>query len=159
MSNQIRKFDRPGNPNWKPGVSGNPKGRGLTNRQKIAEALIADLATVWEAHGRGVLERLVTEDPAKFATIAFGLLPRDVFVSVQQTAPGNLTAEEWSQLRGVLDAIEAARLGDVPPSEIFSGIETYLRSGEFAKPVALIEHAPALAIDTAEPALAPPPPY
>ncbi|MCK1373482.1 hypothetical protein IVB44_21170 [Bradyrhizobium sp. 49] len=40
--------------------------------------------------------------------------------------------------RGLLDAIEAARLGDVEPSEIFAGIETYLK-GSFAK---TIEHAP-----------------
>ena len=34
-----------GNPNMRKGApSVNPKGRGLTNRQKIAEALIADLA-------------------------------------------------------------------------------------------------------------------
>jgi hypothetical protein len=145
MSNQIRKFDRPGNPNWQPGVSGNPKGRGPTNRQKIAERLIADLADTWSTHGAAVLRHLATEDPGKFATIAFGLLPRDVFVQVQQATPGNLTPEEWSQLRGVLDAIEAARLGDVEPSEIFAGIESYLK-GSFAK---TIEHAPM--------AIAPPP--
>jgi hypothetical protein len=117
---------------------------------------------VWEEHGAGVLKRLALEDPGKFATIAFGLLPRDVFVSVQQQAPGNLTPEEWSQLRGVLDAIEQARLGDVAPSEIFAGIETYLRS-EFAKPVTAIEHAPHLAMEAIDVEPAPmviaPPPY
>jgi hypothetical protein len=64
----------------------------------------------------------------------------------------------------VLDAIESARLGDVPPAEIFNGIETYLRSS-FAR---TIEHAPTLAIEhqpaehlviEAEPALIPAPPY
>ena len=124
-----------GNPNMVKGApSVNPRGRGLTNRQKIAESLIADLAATWEQHGAAVLQKLATEDPSKFATIAFGLLPRDVFVKVEAQAPGNLTPEEWSQLRGVLDAIEQARLGDVAPAEIFEGITTYLRS-EFAKPV------------------------
>jgi hypothetical protein len=130
---------------WKKGQTGNPAGRPVGARQRIAEKLLADLATVWEAHGRGVLERLVTDDPARMATIAFGLLPKEAFVSVARAAPGGLSAEEWAQLRGVLDAIEAARLGDVAPSEIFRGIETYLRSS-FAK---TIEHA----------ALIPPPPY
>ena len=138
MNNQIRKYDRPGNPNWQPGVSGNPNGRGPTNRQKIAERLIADLADTWSTHGAAVLQHLATNDPGKFATIAFGLLPRDVFVQVQQATPGNLSPEEWTQLRGVLDAIDAARLGDVEPSEIFAGIESYLK-GSFAK---TIEHAP-----------------
>lgn len=128
-----------GNPNMRPGApSVNPKGRGPTNRQKIAERLIADLADTWSTHGAAVLQHLATNDPGKFATIAFGLLPRDVFVQVQQATPGGLTPEEYAQLRGVLDAIEAARLGDVEPSEIFAGIESYLK-GNFAK---TIEHAP-----------------
>jgi uncharacterized protein DUF5681 len=145
MENMIQQTNKsPGNPTWKKGQSGNPMGRPAGARQRIAEKLLVDLATVWEEHGRDVLERLVTDDPAKLATIAFGLLPRDVFVSVQQQAPGGLNADEWSQLRGVLDAIEAARLGDIPPAELFAGIESYLRS-EFANPVAMIEHAaPAL---------------
>jgi len=145
-----------GNPNMVKGApSVNPRGRGLTNRQKIAESLIADLAATWEEHGAGVLKRLALEDPSKFATIAFGLLPRDVFVKVEQAAPGNLTPEEWLQLRGVLDAIEAARLGDVPPSEIFAGIESYLRC-EFAKPVTMIEHKQSVPMDAIT---LPAPPY
>jgi hypothetical protein len=142
-----------GNPNMRKGApSVNPKGRGLTNRQKIAENLIADLADVWEAHGRGVLEKLATDDPGKFATIAFGLLPRDVFVQVAQAAPAGLTPDEFAQLRGVLDAIESAKLGDVAPGEILAGIENYLR-GEFAK---TINHGPPLILQQAA-TIAPPP--
>lgn len=133
---------------WKKGETGNAKGRPIGARQRISEKLLADLADVWHECGPAVLRKLASEEPGKLATIAFGLLPRDVFVQVAQAAPGGLSPEEWSQLRGVLDAIEQARLGDVAPSEIFAGIETYLRS-EFAKPVSAIEHAPAL----------PPPPY
>jgi hypothetical protein len=130
----------PGNPNWKPGVSGNPKGRGLTNRQKIAEKLISDIADKWETHGAAVLEHLATNEPAKFAAIAFGLVPKDVFLSVAQQAPGNLSPEEWGHVRGVLNAIESARLGDVPAAEIFGYLENALR--EFPKPALLIEHEP-----------------
>ena len=145
-----------GNPNMvKGGPSVNPKGRGLTNRQKIAESLIADLADTWKEHGKTVLQKLATGDPGKFATIAFGLLPRDVFVSVAPAAPGNLTPEDYAQLRGVLDAIEAAGLSDVPPGELLAGIESYLRS-EFAKPVEMIEHEPVI---EAPSIVLPPPPY
>jgi hypothetical protein len=68
---------------WLPGQSANPAGRGMTNRQRISERLLADLADVWERHGASVLERLAVTEPAKLATIAYGLLPRDVFVQVQ----------------------------------------------------------------------------
>jgi hypothetical protein len=135
---------------WKKGETGNAKGRPLGARQRISEKLLTDLAGVWEEHGAGVLQRLAAEEPGKLAQIAFGLLPKEAFLSVAQAAPGGLAPEEWAQLRGVLDAIEAARLGDVAPSEIFAGIETYLRS-EFAKPVLAIEHQPAITL--------PPPPY
>jgi len=55
---------------WKPGQSGNPKGRPIGARQKISEQLLADLATVWETHGASVLERLAMTDPGKLAQIA-----------------------------------------------------------------------------------------
>jgi len=35
-------------------------------------------ATVWETHGELVLERLALTDPGKLATIAYGLLPKDI---------------------------------------------------------------------------------
>ena len=73
---------------WKPGQSGNPKGRPIGARQKISEQLLADLAVVWEHQGESVLRRLAIEDPGKLAQIAYGLLPRDVFISVEQRTPG-----------------------------------------------------------------------
>jgi hypothetical protein len=81
-------------------------GRPLGARQRISEKLLADLATVWEAHGESVLARLATEEPGKLAQIAYGLLPRDVFISVEQRAPGNLEPDEWATLRRVLDIIQ-----------------------------------------------------
>jgi hypothetical protein len=132
-----------GNPAMRKGApSVNPAGRPLGSRQKIAEALLADLADVWKRRGAEMLERLADDEPSKLTQIAFGLLPRDVFVQVKhEPPPGNLTVDEFQQLRSVLDAVANAGLGGVPASEIFSGIESYLRS-EYAKPVTLIEHQP-----------------
>jgi hypothetical protein len=43
---------------------------------------------------------------------AYGLLPRDVFVRVEdQRTPGNLEPEAWAALRRVLDIIQAANAG------------------------------------------------
>jgi hypothetical protein len=81
----------------------NPAGRPLAARQRISEKLLADLADVWEAHGKSILERLAMTEPGKLAQIAYGLLPRDVFISVEQLAPGNLEPSEWATLRRVLD--------------------------------------------------------
>lgn len=102
---------------WKPGQSGNPAGRPIGARAKISEKLLSDLADVWEAQGVSVLQRLAVTDPGKLAQIAYGLLPRDVFISVEQRTPGNLDPDEWAILRRVIDLIQAnangAELGPV----------------------------------------------
>jgi hypothetical protein len=51
-----------------------------------------------------VLECPAITEPGKVATIAYGLLPRDVFVKVEDhRMPGNLESEAGSALRRVLD--------------------------------------------------------
>ena len=119
---------------WKPGQSGNPAGRPLGARARISEKLIADIADVWETYGSNVLRRLAAQDPATLAKIAYGLLPRDVFVSVQQQTPGGLDAEAWSTLRRVLDIIQASVPAGAEPTAVFETIETALRA-EYAKPL------------------------
>jgi hypothetical protein len=67
-------------------------------------------------HGVSLLQRLVA-DPGKLAQIAYGLLPRDVFISVEQRTPGNLDTDEWAIPRRLIDLIQAnakgAELGPV----------------------------------------------
>lgn len=123
-----------GNPNWKPGVSGNPRGRPVASRQKLHEGMITDMAELWAEGGAIVLRHLMVNEPAKFAQLAFGILPREALVSVTQSAPGGLAPDEWQTLRAVLDLIQAHAPDGVAPSEIFGFIEHALRV-EFAKPV------------------------
>jgi hypothetical protein len=112
---------------WLPGTTPNPNGRGLSSRQRIAEALLKDLSAVWEEHGKDVLLKLAITDPGKLATIAYGLLPKDVFISVETKTPGNLEPEAWAALRRVLDLIQAAGAeGD--PRDVFEMIEEDLRA-------------------------------
>ena len=82
---------------------------------------------VWEHQGESVLRRLAIEDPGKLATIAYGLLPRDVFISVEQRTPGNLDPADWEILRRVVDLIKATTNGGElgPTLEV---IETALRA-------------------------------
>ena len=114
---------------WLKGIPAPPgSGRPISSRQKISERLLQDLAVVWEEHGKTVLERLAKDDPAKLATIAYGLLPKDVFVRVEdRRTPGNLEPEAWAALRRVLDIIQASGVeGD--PQAIFEKIESALRA-------------------------------
>jgi hypothetical protein len=125
---------RDANGRWLPGRSANPAGRGMTNRQRISEKLLADLAAVWEEHGKSVLERLAVDEPGKLAQIAYGLLPRDLMISVETKTPGNLDADSYAALRRLLDVIESCgAIGE--PQQVFEMIEEDLRA-RLAKPIA-----------------------
>jgi hypothetical protein len=108
--------ERDGRGRWLKGTPSPSPGRPVSSRQKISEKLLADLV-VWEEHGVSVLQRLAATDPGKLAQIAYGLLPRDVFISVEQRTPGNLDPDEWAILRRVIDLIKVnangAELGPV----------------------------------------------
>jgi hypothetical protein len=117
---------------WLAGQSGNPNGRPIGARAKIAERLLSDIADVWEEQGKTVLERLAKDDPAALAKIAYGLLPREMLLSVQQSGPG-VDADQWALMRRVLDAIERSGV-EAEPGEIFEEIEHTLRA-RFAKPI------------------------
>jgi hypothetical protein len=138
MEHDVSKHEsRDSNGRWLKGQTGNAAGRGMTNRQRISERLLGDLATVWETHGESVLRRLAIEEPGKLATIAYGLLPRDVFVTVEQRAPGNLEPDEWATLRRVLDIIQASVPNGAEPSKVFETIENALRA-EYAKSIDVV---------------------
>jgi len=59
-------------------------------------------------------------------------LPRDIFVSVANTGPGNVTPDAQSIMRPVLDLIQANVPAGSDPTEVFEVIEDGLRS-YFAK--------------------------
>ena len=103
---------------WKPG-----------HRQRISERLLADLGEVWEASGKAVLEMLATDDPGKLPQIGYGLLPRDIFIGVEQRTPGNLDPDEWAILRRVIDLIQQnAKGAELGP--VLETIENALRADQ-----------------------------
>ena len=84
---------------------------------------------VWEAHGASVLERLAVTDSGKLAKIAYGLLPRDVLISVEQRKPGNLDPDEWAILRRVIDLIQV-NAGGKELGPVLETIENALRADQ-----------------------------
>ena len=50
---------------------------------------------------------MAKDDPRKLARISYGLLPRDVFISVEQKARGRLDPDAYAALRRLLDVIES----------------------------------------------------
>jgi hypothetical protein len=127
---------------WRPGVSGNPSGRPIGARQRIAEKLIADIADLWEWRGATILEHLAKEQPEVVARIAYGLLPRENMISVEARLPGNLSPEQWAALSRLLACIETAGAHDVPPEQISEWLVEDLRA-RLAQTVVEVEALPA----------------
>jgi hypothetical protein len=147
--NQELKKKR-GNPAWVKGVSANPAGRPLGSRHAISTGVLTEFSALVNSDEAATsLRTLMIEDAGRFWTIAASLLPREVAMTVQQRLPGNLSADQWQRLTGLLAIAEAAGAKGTP-EEVAARIERALHAEFAAPPEPLaIEHKPAL----------PPPPY
>jgi hypothetical protein len=92
---------------WKPGESGNKLGRPIGTRNKFSESFVSDVAATWTKHGGDILEKMATDEPARFAELCGRLIPRDVQLTVSQRVPGGLEADEWAIALEVFQAVRA----------------------------------------------------
>jgi Family of unknown function (DUF5681) len=61
---------------FKPGQSGNPKGRPRGSRNKLAEAALRELCADFEGHGMAAIVRCREERPDIYLRIVASLLPK-----------------------------------------------------------------------------------
>jgi hypothetical protein len=73
---------RPNRP-WlfQPGQSGNPGGNAKGTRRRLTARFLEDLAKDFEDHGKEVIERCRTKDPAAYLNAIVRLCPRELEVS------------------------------------------------------------------------------
>ena len=83
---------------WKPGQSGNPKGRPKGTRHRIQEAFLQDFLEAWLAFGRPALMAAAWTKPAEFVKVAASLMPKEVDQTITTINMDRMTDEQLAAI-------------------------------------------------------------
>jgi Family of unknown function (DUF5681) len=78
----VRKHRQRGLIPWKPGQSGNPRGRPPGSRNKLTEDFFRDLCDAWQAFGKPALTTAAFLHPLEFVRVVAGLMPKEMQATV-----------------------------------------------------------------------------
>ena len=92
---------------FKPGQSGNPRGRPKGARNKLGEEFLAELYNDFEANGKAAIERVREEDPAAYLRAIVSVLPKKLKIDRRPDA-GPLSDLADEELRALLYAARNA---------------------------------------------------
>ncbi len=93
---------------WLPGQSGNPNGRPVGSRTAFSQAFCRDLAEVWSDEGREAMLKTAKINPVTFFAVCARLIGPEVKLTIEQSLPGNLSAQDWAIMREIVDAVKTA---------------------------------------------------
>jgi hypothetical protein len=92
---------------FKPGQSGNPKGRPKGSRNALGEDFLSDMLAVWREKGKDCIEATAKDHPEKLVSIVAGILPKEL--NVNTNAAEELSDDDLAAGIASLRAIIAAQ--------------------------------------------------
>jgi hypothetical protein len=97
---------------FKPGRSGNPKGRPKGSRNKLSEEFFRDLCDAWQAFGKPALETMAMLYPVEFVRLVASLMPKEPEAITTPVMERMSTAQlEAIIARGIEDGLDPASDG------------------------------------------------
>jgi hypothetical protein len=114
---------------WKPGQSGNLNGRPVGTRQAFSAGFLLDLAEVWSEEGRETMVKTARTSPATFFAVCARLIGPEVKLTIEQSLPGNLSAEDWAMMREIVEAVKRAipDASSQPPGAVLQYVKDRLQ--------------------------------
>ena len=88
---------------WQPGQSGNPNGRPVGSRTVFSQAFCRDLAEVWSEEGREAMLKTAKTNPTIFFATCARLIGPEVKLTIEQSLPAGLSADDWSLMREIIE--------------------------------------------------------
>lgn len=79
---------------FKPGKSGNPKGRPQGSRHRLSEDFLKALADDFEEHGPDTIRSVRAQDPATYVRVIASVLPKETTLTVEKRDATDWTREE-----------------------------------------------------------------
>ena len=104
---------------YKPGQSGNPKGRPKGSRNKLSEDFFRDLSEAWQAFGKPALMAMAWTDPVAFVRVAAQLMPKDVEVTATNIRLERMSSAELEALIEKYRDVDQDPLEAEDPEEVF----------------------------------------
>lgn len=108
---------------FKPGQSGNIKGRPKGSRNKLGEAFIADLHADWLENGAAVIASVRAEKPDAYLKVVAGILPRELKIETTNDLSDSELDARIRQLAEII-GVEVGIIGASDGEEVSSGQES-----------------------------------
>ena len=116
---------------FQPGNPGGP-GRPVGSRTAFSAGFLRDLAQVWQEHGRDTMVHTAKTQPATFFAVCARLIGPEVKVTIEQSLPGNLSAQDWQVMREIVEAVKLAvpDASSKPPGEVLEYVRARLSADQ-----------------------------